>query len=148
MLSSACLQYKDYYSTPYRLACPTSKNHTGVSLAHMKTTIACLLFCHEKHSLNNIQRCLLYELLHRLTEKRNRLFETKHLVKKWCQNISVLIYGLIKKWPNDPSCIYSSPHTQTLMSCVLTRNFCRQIPIILRVHVSTEMKLSFIAKQN
>jgi len=52
----------------------------------MEATIPCLLFCHQKHSLNNI---VLQEMLHCINDKKKKsMISSMGTGKKnWCWNV-------------------------------------------------------------
>jgi hypothetical protein len=50
-----CLKCEDdfYYNTICPLRCPAIKSHTGSDLVNKEATVSSILFCHNKHSVNN-----------------------------------------------------------------------------------------------
>ena len=69
MINFIFFPVRDYHYELYPLKFPTSESHTVSELANKENTILCLLFCHEKHLLNNTQNYLLCELVYCLAEK-------------------------------------------------------------------------------
>ena len=47
------LMYEDYYNTICPLRYPAMKSHTGCDLVNKEATVPSILFCHNKHSVNN-----------------------------------------------------------------------------------------------
>jgi hypothetical protein len=75
-------------------------NHTGSDLMNEEAKIIHLLFCHQKHSANNIQNCLQCELLHCLAGERRKKERKNTHTHQYCHSwtglakmMSVLVYG-------------------------------------------------------
>jgi hypothetical protein len=66
------LQCTDYCLTDYPLTCCTIKKCMGADLVTNGTTIPCLLFCNQKHYVNNAYYWWQCVLLHCLAEERHR----------------------------------------------------------------------------
>jgi len=63
MLFTDHIHGSDYSFTLYPLTCPTDKSHTASDLANEVATAPCLLFCHQKHLINEAQNYLLMHLV-------------------------------------------------------------------------------------
>jgi hypothetical protein len=84
-----------HYSHP--LMWHAGKNCMGSDLVN-EVKIPCLLFWHQKHSLNNAQNCFWCMLLHCLAEKRHSSLVITKCVQKWCQNVCytcIILFTLI-----------------------------------------------------
>ena len=79
---SNSLQCKDYYHAFYPLTCPTSKKLHRFRSSEQRATVTCLLFCHEKYSVNSAENGSQYELLQYITDKRYRFSHNQKGVQK------------------------------------------------------------------
>jgi hypothetical protein len=73
--------------------------------------------------------------------------------QKCCQNVGNIVVNLWSQKENEPnisSCTHSTPHTNfdvMLWRVVLLRAIFRRVPVILWVHIFTEINSNFIAEQ-
>lgn len=85
---------------------PVTKSHTGGYGEQEGHKLLPINSVTQKHSVNNEQKCLWCQLMHRFAHNYTG-------VQKWFKNVSNIsgwIYGLQKQGSNNSSCIHSTTH--------------------------------------